>query len=240
MLRILLIAFFAFYYTGAMAQLHLDDPNYIYQTTRQDTLSGKQVDSLLHSKQHYQLIENKMDNGKIMVTLLPITNFTFRQIIRKKKKMVMAMKGQKVPDYQLTSYGGEEMTNKVYNEAHVTVYNFWFTTCDHCIEEIPILNQVVKDFPENVNFVAPTFNTKNQVNNFLKDNKFDYTIIPNAKSLAKEMHIRSYPTHFIVDHTGTIKKVMIGSSNKVIKQLRKNIKTLLSQEYRTENKMANQ
>lgn len=210
-------------------QLHLDDPDYTYQSVDGKVLEKSKVNDLLHSRQHYSLKETATDDGKFLVTLVPITNKEFHQIIREKKRLAREMKGEKVPDYSLEDQQGEPITNHTFDYQKVTVYNFWFTTCPHCIEEIPKLNEIVKEFPEDVTFIAPTFNTHTQVANFLKDNRFDYQIVTSAKSLAQDMHIRSYPSHYLIDQEGVIRKVIIGSSNHVIRKVKRNIRKLLKE-----------
>ena len=210
-------------------QLHLDDPNYVYQSVDGTVLEKTKVHELLHSHQHYSLKEEEKEDGKFVVTLVPISNKEFRQIIREKKRLALDMKGEKMPDYSLKDQQGHPVTNHTFDYQKVTVYNFWFTTCPHCIEEIPKLNAIVKDFPEGVTFIAPTFNTHTQVANFLESHDFDYQIVTSAKSLAEDMHIRSYPSHYLIDQDGIIRKVIIGSSDRVIRKVRRNIQKLLKE-----------
>lgn len=213
--------------TAGYAQLHLDDPDYTYQTEAGEVIAKDKVNELLHSKQHYSLKEEAQSDGKFIVTLVPISDQEFRKIIKEKKALAKEMNGEKVPDFNLKDRNGNAITHHTFDKRKVTVYNFWFTTCPHCIEEIPKLNEIVKDFGDEVTFIAPTFNTHTQVAKFLENNTFDYQIVTNAKSLAQEMHIRSYPAHYLVDEEGIIRKIIIGSSNHVIKKIRRNIKKLL-------------
>lgn len=215
--------------TAGYAQLHLDDPDYIYQTETGEVLAKEKVNELLHSKQHYSLKEEPKDDGTFIVTLMPISDQEFRKIIKEKKALAKGMKGEKVPDFSLKDRNGDAITNHTFDKRKVTVYNFWFTTCPHCVEEIPKLNGIVKDYGDQVTFIAPTFNTHTQVARFLENNTFDYQIVTNAKSLAQDMHIRSYPSHYLVDDEGVIRKVIIGSSNHVIKKVRRNIEKLLKE-----------
>ncbi len=213
----------------AFAQLHLDDPDYIYQSEAGQVLEKDKVNELLHSKQHYSLKEEVKSDGTYLVTLVPISDQEFRKIIKEKKVLAKGMKGKIVPDYALKDVNGKPITNHTFDKRKVTVYNFWFTTCPHCVEEIPKLNLIARDFDKDVTFIAPTFNTHTQVAKFLEDNTFDYQIVTNAKSLAQDMHIRSYPSHYLIDDEGVIRKVIIGSSNHVIRKVRRNIKRLLKE-----------
>ena len=214
---------------SAFGQLHLDDPDYIYQSVDGTVLDKDKVNDLLHSRQHYSLKEKEQVDGTFLVTLVPITNKEFHRIIREKKKLAMEMKGQKVPNYSLKDQNGNPITNHTFDYQKVTVYNFWFTTCPHCLEEIPKLNEIVKEFPEGVTFIAPTFNTHTQVAKFLESNEFDYQIVTSAKSLAHDMHIRSYPSHYLIDHQGVIRDIIIGSSDHVIRKVKRHIRRLMEE-----------
>ncbi|MEL7147693.1 MAG: TlpA disulfide reductase family protein [Bacteroidota bacterium] len=227
-MRISLILLFQLVLMGqAYGQLHLDDPDYTYQSVDGTVLQKDKVNDLLHSRQHYSLKETEVEDGKFLVTLVPISDKEFHQIIKEKKRLAREMKGQKVPDYSLEDQQGQPITNHTFDYQKVTVYNFWFTTCPHCIEEIPKLNQLVRQFSKEVTFIAPTFNTHTQVATFLAKNEFDYQIVTSAKSLAEDMHIRSYPSHYLIDQNGIIRKVIIGSSNHVIRKVKRNIRKLL-------------
>jgi len=108
-----------------------------------------------------------------------------------------------------------------------TVYNFWFTSCKPCIEEMPLLNKLVRQYQDSVNFVAFTFENFNKVNSFLEKTNFDYEIFPNAESLTNELNISSYPVHIITDSQGIIQKAYFGGSNIIDLEIELAIKSLL-------------
>ncbi|MGB3467001.1 MAG: TlpA disulfide reductase family protein [Cyclobacteriaceae bacterium] len=217
----------------AKGQLHLDDPAYVYKTQSGEILKDKEVSEMLHSPQHYSLQEEAKDDGTFVVTLVPITDQEFKRIIGEKKKLAKKMKGQRVPDYTVKDTKGRPVSKESFESGKVTVYNFWFASCPHCLKEIPDLNRLVKDFGDEVIFLAPTFNTHTQVADFLKNNPFNYQVLTSAKSLANDLHIRSYPSHYIVDDKGMIRNVYIGGSKQVISKIRKQVKKLLKESKRT-------
>jgi len=126
------------------------------------------------------------------------------------KKEVKKMKGQKFPDFELTSLEGKNFTSENTKGKYV-LFNFWFTSCGPCIEEMPELNELVEEFSDkDVVFVAPTWNETPRVEKFLNRFQFEYEIVADVKDFCVEMNVRSYPTHFIVNPDGVIEKVMIG------------------------------
>lgn len=149
------------------------------------------------------------------------------QQVKRAKKEVKKMKGDRFPDFELTTLDGEKISSQELNDKYI-LFNFWFTSCGPCIQEMPELNELVEEFKEEeVIFLAPTFNTTSQVNKFLNRFNFDYQIIPDVKDFCLELNIRSYPTHFIVSPEGVIEKVMIGYSPVTVNSFRKSLNKLL-------------
>lgn len=143
------------------------------------------------------------------------------------KKEVKAMKGNKFPEFDITSLYGQSLTSEN-TKGKIVLFNFWFTRCGPCIQEIPELNELAKEFEDqDVLFIAPTFDGTPQVERFLNRFDFEYEIVPDVKEFCLELNIRSYPTHFIVNKEGIIEKVMIGYSVTTIKSLKKSLLKLL-------------
>ena len=44
-----------------------------------------------------------------------------------------------------------------------TIINFWFTSCKPCVEEMPVLNKLVKKYSDKVNFISITPDNKETV-----------------------------------------------------------------------------
>ena len=106
-------------------------------------------------------------------------------------------------------------------KGKVVVLNFWFTKCHPCVDEMPNLNKLVKQYEDkNVTFLAITFNSKDTVQKFLKSHTFDYTIVPNATDVISTYAAQSFPTSMVINKKGEIVLKEIG--------LRNNIHTVLS------------
>ena len=114
-------------------------------------------------------------------------------------------------------------------KGKVLVINFWFTACVPCIAEIPELNKLVDDYKNNKNviFLAPTFENKKMVQQFLIKNKFKYSILQESESWIDDYGITSFPSHMVVDKAGTIAFASVNSGAKVINALQKTIEELL-------------
>lgn len=164
----------------------------------------------------------------IMLPILAWTQPTPEQVkqVEEAKKAVKKMKGESFPDFSLTGRNGKVYTKEDL-EGKIILFNFWFTRCTPCIQEMPELNELVAEFGDEVVFLAPTFDPEERINSFLKKRDFGYDIISDVKEFCLELNVRSYPTHFVVNREGTIEKVIIGYSVMTVGSLRKSIKKLL-------------
>jgi peroxiredoxin len=98
----------------------------------------------------------------------------------------------------------------------VVVLNFWGPNCAPCVEEIPELNKVVKNFKsENVVFLAicplnqrPSFRIDKyeELRKFLKTKEFLYRICPveDLRFWGPKLNLTRSPSHFIIDKRGYI------------------------------------
>ena len=152
------------------------------------------------------------------------------QMVEDAKKEVKKMKGKAFPDFELTSIDGEVFSSSN-TKGKIVLFNFWFTRCTPCIMEIPELNEMVEEFKsDQVVFIAPTFDTEEMVQKFLKKRAFEYEMVSDVKDFCRGNNIYSYPTHFIIGRDGTIEKVMIGYSALTVGSLKRSLRKLLKSE----------
>ena len=226
-MRLFILFFFVLVaFTNAQSQGILDDPTAIFISPEGKTLSREDAAKLIYSKQRYRL--DKDDTkvpGKVLVTLVPISQKEFDKIMAGQQKSVKGLKGSKMADFTLPDVNGTLVSGKDL-KGKIVVYNFWFTSCRPCIEELPQLNELVEKYGDQVTFIAPTFNDKTLVDRFLKRREFNYQILTDGTELSKAMGITSYPTHIIVDQEGVIRKVFIGANESIGRKLDSAIKSM--------------
>lgn len=101
------------------------------------------------------------------------------------------------PSYTLDSLKGQ-----------VVVMSYWFTDCAPCVQEVPILNQIVDKFAgKKVLFLAPAYDSKEKVAAFLKTHPLKYKTIFTADDKLSDIFPNGnimFPLHVIVGKDGKI------------------------------------
>ena len=94
------------------------------------------------------------------------------------------------------------------------VINFWYINCGPCIAEMPYLNDLVNQYQnENVNFLALSFDTNQDIKSFLEKTEFKYEHGSISRSLMYDFTPVA-PGHFIVDSEGIIRDIIVGAPRK--------------------------
>lgn len=91
-----------------------------------------------------------------------------------------------------------------------TLINFWFTKCEPCIAEMPVLNRIKSELKDSVNFVAITYESKEKVNLFLKKHKFNFMQVTNAQKFIDELGMSAFPVNIFLDKNGIVKRIENG------------------------------
>ena len=132
------------------------------------------------------------------------------------------------PNFRMTSLDG-----KIFDLAglrgKIVVLNLWFISCGPCRREIPRLNEIVAEFKNSpVVFIAPSFDDAEALKTFLKTNRFEYNIVPDAEEfVVGKFNATLFPTHIIIDADGQIESVMIGAAPRRPEEVRRELLRLL-------------
>src|SRR5690606_27970963 len=210
MMKHLLFMFFALYVTTSFSQ------TVYYSTNGKNRLTKTELDNLLLQQQekfgdklkgmtlvaNTTRTETKQDSVIHYVTfgatgLQPNFNH-FSNYIDKP-----------FPDFLLKNLKGEEITLDDL-KGRPTIVNFWFTSCAPCIAEMPVLNKIKNEYSSDFNFIALTYEAKENINKFLEKHEFNFNHIVEAKDFIDEMKINTYPLNFFLDKNGIVKEVRYG------------------------------
>lgn len=135
--------------------------------------------------------------------------------------------GEKIPEFQLEDLEGNIITNDDLKNR-IIVFNFWFINCKPCIKEMPELNKLVEKYKkEPVIFLAPALDEKSTLIDFLKATAYNYKVLPESTSLVKNLEIRGFPTHLILNHKGEIEEMIVGAAPDIYLKLDSILQSLM-------------
>jgi len=141
-----------------------------------------------------------------------------------------ALKGKPLPDFVFKDILGNTYTPEDI-KGKVVVINLWFISCAPCIEEMPELNKLVKEYENNdaVLFLALALDEKGpRLNTFLETHVFNYNIVPDSKDyIIKKLQTNSFPTHIVLDKNSNVVFTLSGFTPGVGELIKSSINSFL-------------
>ncbi len=135
------------------------------------------------------------------------------------------LEGMELPAFNFTDLNGKVYTNEN-TKGKTLVLKSWFIHCAKCVEEMPALNNAIKQFSNrpDILFVSLAFDSKENLTAFLKTTTFNYAVVADQKKyLMEQLKIAYYPTHLIINKKGLIVKVIDGDYANMISCLKKEL-----------------
>jgi peroxiredoxin len=126
-----------------------------------------------------------------------------------------------VPDFTLMNEKGEAISLYDYS-GKVIILNFWASWCPPCKAEMPEFQEMNDELIASGEAVLLTINltdgqreTKEKALRFLKDNKYDFTVLFDEQGTVAGMFgIQSIPTTAIIDKEGYLHDYIMGATTK--------------------------
>ena len=111
----------------------------------------------------------------------------------------------------------------------VIVLNFWFINCPPCRQEIPDLNELVEKYKgKDVFFIGLALDSWSDIDEFVKKTPFNYHIFPEARYVANNYNVTSYPTHVVIDKSNKVIFQTTGLATNTIHWVKKSIDEALA------------
>ena len=120
-----------------------------------------------------------------------------------------------VPDFEMTLSDGGTLSFKECSGKKVLL-NFWATWCGPCVGEMPALQKLADEFPEELVILAVNCSEdKGTVQKFIKNNGYTFPIVLDTDGAIQFIFggITSLPTTFIIDEEGYIVAAGSGASD---------------------------
>lgn len=104
---------------------------------------------------------------------------------------------------------GKEVTQDIFKEYDITMVNIWTTWCGFCVEEMPALQELYAQLPENVNMISICADASEEIDTakqILSDSKATFTTIQGNDELNNALlnNVQGYPTTIFIDKDGNV------------------------------------
>jgi peroxiredoxin len=125
----------------------------------------------------------------------------------------LAQNGQRAEKFTAVSIGGKtvELTTL---KGKIVLLTFWSSRCAICQNEIPNLNELAAGYAKDkdIVFLAATMEGENIVESFVRNNPFNFTILPDSFGLLLKYADRDaqgrlsmgFPAYYLIDQEGYI------------------------------------
>jgi cytochrome c biogenesis protein CcmG/thiol:disulfide interchange protein DsbE len=120
--------------------------------------------------------------------------------------------GYLAPEWALQSLDGEEVTLSGLR-GQVVILNFWATWCPPCRSEMPAIEEIHRAYrDQGLAVVAVNVQqAEGQIQAFVDEMGLTFPVLPDSYgSVSKRYLIKSLPTTFIIERTGTIREIVVG------------------------------
>lgn len=129
-----------------------------------------------------------------------------------KEKSMTDLIGEAMPSVTIVTADSKEKTSADF-KGKKTVYVAWASWCTDCQQELPILNELRKNYQDTIEFVPVNLLVKGETPEkgqaYLKDNQLEFNYYSDKeKNFQKALEIHSIPTMIFVDQEGKIKNVI--------------------------------
>ena len=110
----------------------------------------------------------------------------------------------KAPDWSLLDLNGKKVSLNDFKGSPIFL-EAWVSSCNHCMESLPKVKQIVKEFGSKVKVVTVNFDydlaeTKETMN----AKNINYLVLQGDAIFDQNYDIRSFPSYFVIDSDGTI------------------------------------
>jgi len=121
--------------------------------------------------------------------------------------------GKLAPNFELNTPDGQSVALSQLKGTPVLV-NFWATWCGPCTYEMPFLQQVYEDWPEE-ELVLLAINIQegsSNVSQFMQSQGFSFPVLLDSRAaVAQQYSVMGIPSTFFIDSDGIIQEIKVGA-----------------------------
>lgn len=120
--------------------------------------------------------------------------------------------GKMAPDFELDTLDGQTLVLSQLKGKPVLV-NFWATWCGPCRYEMPFLQQVYEEWPDDklVLLAVNVGESSSDVSQFMQSQGFSFTVLLDSQAaVAQQYNVMGIPSTFFIDSDGVIQNIKVG------------------------------
>jgi len=152
--------------------------------------------------EHYKLYSLQSDSDKSIQETIKLSASTAYQYF--------SLEGTLFPHFDLTDLNGTTYTNEN-TKGKTIILKCWFINCTACVKEFHELNQLVSEYQrsDKILFLSLASDKNEKLRTFLNRKPLQYaTVGLQSDFMNNVLNVKEYPTHYIIDPNGVIKKVV--------------------------------
>lgn len=193
------------------------DTLYLFGTDRSKKITKTELDILLQEKQTELLKDTVQDafTVKYEVRYDSLSNDTLYRfgglhyialsLLNDHDKANLRL-NKPTPDFEFLDLYGKKVSS-LDMVGKIVLINFWFTRCAPCIEEMPYLNLLKKEYEsKGIIFLSMAPEEADQIHAFLTRHDFNFRHIPDADVFLKQFGI-GFPKNILIDKKGVIRYI---------------------------------
>ena len=145
--------------------------------------------------------------------------------------------GEPAPTFDLSTLDGKQVSSKQFEDHKATVLNFVAPNCGFCKRQVPDVEKVRAEYEaKGVMFVNVVQKMRKEYTHDEMKEVFDatgskITLAPDDNNRVGQLYkAQSYPTLFVIDHSGKVEDVTAGAKPDLDKTLSKTLDDLISKE----------
>jgi len=125
--------------------------------------------------------------------------------------------GSKAPQFHAHTLGGKQQVSLSDYEGKVVLLNVWATWCGPCRVEMPSIENLYRTYgPQGLKVVAVSVDDvgDDRIDEFRRELGLTFDVVHDSTfRIEKDYQITGYPSTFVIDKDGTIRKKWIGQAD---------------------------